>query len=142
MSDSWTQLHSLKRGEIALLAKSCVLLPLVDLSLRIVGLGRTRRALASLIRPRPCAVADIDAIAETTSRIVRIAATRSLWRVTCLRQALVLWWLLAQRGVDTQIRLGVAKDPGQAVESHAWVERNGVVLIGGDISQERFRVLL
>lgn len=74
--------------------------------------------------------------------MVRIAATRSLWRATCLRQALVLWWLLAQRGIATQIRLGVVKDAGQALESHAWVERNGVVLIGGETSQERFRVLL
>lgn len=119
-----------------------MLLPLVDVSLRIVGLGRTQSMLSKFIRARPCAVAEIDSIAETTSRMVSIAATRSLWRATCLRQALVLWWLLAQHGIVTQIRLGVAKDLGQAVESHAWVERNGVVLLGGETSQERFRVLL
>lgn len=74
------------------------------------------------------------------------AVQRILWAVEavvprlfrtrpCLTQALTARALLAQRGVQTHLRLGVARSPNGPLQAHAWLERNGQVLTGGDDTQ-------
>lgn len=62
---------------------------------------------------------------------VQAASRRLLKKNPCLTEALALWWLLRQYGYEGQIRIGVARDGGSHFEAHAWVERDGQVLIGG-----------
>lgn len=50
----------------------------------------------------------------------------------CLSQALAVQTFLARRGYGCKIRFGVQRLPGVPLTAHAWVEHNGVVLIGGD----------
>lgn len=50
---------------------------------------------------------------------------------SCLTQALSLRWLLAKSGQDCTIRIGVHKSAKGAVEAHAWVIKDGEILIGG-----------
>jgi hypothetical protein len=45
----------------------------------------------------------------------------------CLMQSLVLTGLLARRGIDTKLLIGV--NPGDEFEAHAWVEYSGHALL-------------
>ena len=50
----------------------------------------------------------------------------------CLTQALVLQYLLLRRRDDAaELHIGVTKGEDGTLQAHAWVERNGRVLIGG-----------
>lgn len=56
----------------------------------------------------------------------------------CLTQALVLQYLLLRRGDDAaELHIGVAKSDDD-LQAHAWVERNGRVLIGGTSSPDEY----
>ena len=52
---------------------------------------------------------------------------------TCLVRALAAQGLLARHGYSSQLRLGVARGPGRVFEAHAWLERDGQVLVGGPV---------
>jgi hypothetical protein len=58
--------------------------------------------------------------------------SRRIPRATCLTQALALQTMLARRGTETSLRLGVARDDRGRFRAHAWLEQNGAVLIGGE----------
>jgi len=56
----------------------------------------------------------------------------------CLTQALVLQYLLLRRGDDAaELHIGVTKKD-RTLQAHAWVERNGCVLIGGTDSPRKY----
>ena len=136
------KLRALRSSQLLLLAACCVLVPLIDISLRLFGMRRTKGLLVRFdgSQHRVHIGAELEPI--EIGRLVSIAATHSLWRASCLRQALVLWWLLARRGISTDIRLGVSVASDDTLDAHAWIEHNGDVIIGGQASLERFRVIL
>lgn len=77
-------------------------------------------------------------------RLVSLVAATSkhlLGDKPCLTQALVAQRLLRQQGYDTELRIGVTKD-GQELLAHAWLERDGRVIIGGQSSQVRYAPLV
>ena len=61
------------------------------------------------------------------------AAAPLVPRATCLVRALAAQALLARRGYPSQLRLGVAGGRGRPFEAHAWIERDGHVLVGGPV---------
>lgn len=67
------------------------------------------------------------------------AAARRLPAFTCLAQALALQRLLSANGHRSELRIGVARGDSD-FSAHAWVVRDGVVLIGGD-DCDRYRLL-
>lgn len=72
---------------------------------------------------------------------VHAVGKRLLGDKPCLTQALVAQRLLRQKGYDTVLRLGVTKD-GKELLAHAWLERDGQVVIGGNASQTRYTPLV
>jgi len=58
----------------------------------------------------------------------------------CLTQALAARYLLSRGGVPTVLQIGVARD-GSELQAHAWLEREGVVIIGGEQSPARYQRL-
>ena len=69
-------------------------------------------------------------------------AGRLLPKRPCLTQALVVQFLLRRRGDNAAtLRIGVAKDGDFGIAAHAWVEREGEVIIGGTDSPHRYRPL-
>jgi hypothetical protein len=58
----------------------------------------------------------------------------------CLSRALAAEVLLAWHGYPAQLRIGVAKGARGQLEAHAWLEREGQILIGGAV-HDRFRPL-
>jgi hypothetical protein len=74
-------------------------------------------------------VEDIVQSVETASQYV-IAAS-------CLTKALAAKMLLARNGYDSTLRIGVNSCNGFA--AHAWIERNGEIILGG--SDRRYEPL-
>ena len=53
-------------------------------------------------------------------RLARIAGRYVPANGSCLRQSLLVWWLLRRKGLPAELRIGVQKQEGFA--AHAWVE--------------------
>jgi hypothetical protein len=78
---------------------------------------------------------DVDRIVRT----IRSAA-RLVPRASCLTQALAGQLLLASNGIRSDLRIGVCRsDPG-GLAAHAWVEVDGVVVLGGGEHQKFVRL--
>jgi hypothetical protein len=98
------------------------LLPACSAALRVLGLARVQRMLASI----PAAPGDAPE-ARRISYCVDAAARQLPIRSSCLTRSLVLQGLLARRGVASAVRVGVRLANGQ-LDAHAWVEYAGVPL--------------
>lgn len=128
--DDWRSFRGLARDEQRWLAVSMLLLPVVVLVHRCLGLRRVQWVLSRFPRV-PAGASRCEGgsirLARSTWRIVRIAKNRSLCRATCLQQSIFLHWLLSQRGVVSDLRIGVSKRGG-IFEAHAWVECLGIAV--------------
>ena len=138
------KLIALTLKEWRLLLVSIILLPLVALLLWFIGFNRSQSFLSHFITTgikrndsTPSAMDDVRII----TRMVRIAVNHGPWRANCLKQALVLWWLLARRGLNSEIKFGVEKTFDDAIDAHAWVEYNGMNLCDSADFQHQYFVL-
>jgi len=130
----WGKFKKLSSQERRWLWQAWLLLPIVKLSLRLIGYRRTLWLLQALcVRKILFALAETDVAA--LGLLVNIAARYSVLPINCLPRALVLWWLLQRAGVVADLRIGVQKKGG-ALAAHAWVERAGEPL------NERTNVLM
>lgn len=132
------KLRNLSGAERRLLFYALAMLPVVGLGLRVFGMRRVQSALAwqqsSSVR-RTMSAPHAEAVA--LARLVDIAARHGPYKAKCLPRSLVLQWLLARRGIDAALRVGVRKTAG-AIEAHAWLEHEGHPLIDGRGVHERF----
>ncbi|HSL81210.1 MAG TPA: lasso peptide biosynthesis B2 protein, partial [Thermoanaerobaculia bacterium] len=78
--------------------------------------------------------------AERIAWLVAAAARHHLYPVKCLTRSLVLWRLLALRGLPGELRIGVRPGGGD-LRAHAWVELRGRVLAEPEGVDERFAPL-
>jgi hypothetical protein len=135
MIRSITRLRQLDPAERHALYEALAVIPWMAMRLAAGGLKRTQRAIPPA-RDRaesPQSLAEARAIA----RAVAIAARRGIWRARCLPTALALQWILARRGIASQLRLGVRRRDGH-FEAHAWIEHAGEPLIDGPGVHEDF----
>jgi len=118
--------NALPRPAKALFLRACFLLPVLTLSLRLRGFGPTQKTLQKLIPASIASLPDLAAqsVVALTSRMVLAASRHSFIQSTCLERSLALWWLLARKGIASQLRIGVRKDSGK-FQAHAWVEQEG-----------------
>ena len=72
--------------------------------------------------------------------LVDVAGRYSLVNPTCLKQALILSWLLRRQGLASTLRIGVARHQ-ETLMAHAWLEQNGQVIIGR-AGREQYQPLL
>ncbi len=63
-------------------------------------------------------------------RAVRASARRLLRDKPCLTQAPVVLFLFRRNGHPATLRIGVQKGEADALEAHAWIESDGVLMIG------------
>ena len=132
---NWDKLKSYSWRERGLLAKSILLLPLVHCALFFPGYTRTVKLIEQLapirqVPPAPNAAETLKK-ARQSAQLVSIAARHGFFNASCLRQALLLWWLLRGQGIQSQIRFGTRKSKDQ-LDAHAWVEVNGEAISGGE----------
>ena len=95
-----------------------------------VELLPVRRVLELAARTRatgtdPAAIADVR-------RAVAAAARRAPWRAVCFQQGLALHWMLARRGIASELHYGVRRGPDEGVAAHVWVSAGGRDVIGGE----------
>lgn len=131
--------RALTPGDRARLLALAVLLPLVDVSLRGLGLRRTQRLLGLDYECVGAPVApEAAAAAQRLAQLAAIAGRRGLYANTCLRQALAVQWWLHRRGLPAHLRIGARRDGG-TLEAHAWVELDGIPLAQGPDLPPAFR---
>lgn len=114
-------------------------LPAMNASLHLFGYGRTRRwverSSTSAASREPNAT-DIGA-AEHLAQLAAIAGRNGPISATCLRQSLLLYWILRRRGLQPELKLGARKENGQ-FHAHAWVVLGGQPLAQGPDAHQAF----
>ena len=108
-----------------------VAVELVVVRALLFGLGyrATARVLAALTPWLAWTLGD-DLDPKTVARAVESVSVRAPFGATCLMEALVCRALLDARGVETDLRVGVAKSDGD-LKAHAWLVHRDEVLVGG-----------
>ncbi|MGH7259463.1 MAG: lasso peptide biosynthesis B2 protein [Nitrospiraceae bacterium] len=106
----------------------CALL-VIDIALRCLPFP----SIASFCRRLCTTVNDGDAVSlppvTQLARLVNVAGRYSPFGTSCLKEALVLSWLMSRRGMATTLRIGVARRHGN-LDAHAWLEQNGRIILG------------
>ena len=120
--------------EKVLLLQATLLLAAVRLGLSIFAFATVRGVLSRL--------ASVRDGQERQSADTASATERAVWAVetagrhfpsigTCLYQALAAHVILGRRGCKSNLRIGVKRSAGGKFTGHAWLEKDGNVLIGG-----------
>ena len=130
------RLLELSSRERSLLLQALLMLPLARLSLAFWGFNRTHRLFQRLapVRPRAVDKGEVQEIALTTMRMVRVAAINGVCRANCLPRSLVASTLLRGLGLDPTLRLGARRKDG-ALEAHAWVAL-GTLILGDETGDD------
>lgn len=117
------------------------MLVLVRLCLGTIGYAKLGRLLSRFGRGHRSgstgAPEDVDRIVWSVSA----AGWLVLGPRPCLPLAMATQWLLQRRGFASDLRLGAMRDAAGRLEAHAWVERDGRILIGETPAMERFERL-
>jgi hypothetical protein len=114
-----------------------IALALVAPALRLFGFQRTQRFLAPFtVAQTNCGFEARKAHIDNVIYALDALENRA-YRFNCLSRALVASVFLARRGVPSQIRFGVRKD-NEKFGSHAWLELDGQVLVGGEGSAQAY----
>jgi len=100
-------------------ARAWGLLLAADLGLRAFPFARVERWLSPALSPRT----DEPAVGRLVWA-TEAAARHHLYPMRCLPKALCLRWLLGRHGIESTLRIGVAREDG-GLAAHAWVERQG-----------------
>ncbi len=142
--NSLSKVHRLLPGDRQLLYRSLLLLPVIHVALRVLGYSRLRIALEKLIPlgKNQASFSELNILqeAQRISWIVYVAAEHSLYKATCLRKSLLVWWLLREEGIQSQVCFGV-RLLGHSLEAHAWVEYHGTVLNDAQDIRVQYRPL-
>jgi hypothetical protein len=114
-----------------LLLWSVLLVLAVRLALRLLGFQVVYRWLSRLSgRPNTGDAAANPSRMARTVWAVNVATDCLLPERSCLIKALVAQMLLARQAYLTTLRLGVRLTPAGKLYAHAWLEREGAVVIG------------
>lgn len=125
------KLLKLKAGDRRLLLKTLYLLWVIRLGLWILPFNRLRDLLERWGSNRADLPKADTLYRDRVSWAVTTAERFIPGRKTCLVQALAVQFVLARRSFPANLRLGVVKDESKGLRAHAWVESDGVVVIGG-----------
>ena len=134
-----TKFLALSREDRVLLLTLWPLIVLVAALLRLLGYRRAVRLLSrrSLTSPVQDPVPDDSMVyALRLGRLARIAGRYAPTNGSCLRQSLLVWWILGRKGVPAELRIGVQTAGGFA--AHAWVELGGLPVNDAPDVAERF----
>ena len=104
---------------------------LVRLALRIMPVKTARTLLAWGAETCGAPETNDSAYKNRVVWAVSAVGNRILGDGPCLTQALTTQLLLRRRGYRASLNIGVAKDKYALLVAHAWVESDGVIVIGG-----------
>ena len=126
---NFNKVRRLSPSDRGLLFQSVLLLPVIHIALSVLGYARLLRIMERLVTLRHGSGSEGQSLqrAREIARIVSMAARHGLYKASCLRRSLVVWWFLRKAGIQSQICFGVRVFKSQ-LRAHAWVEYNGTVL--------------
>ncbi len=124
----------------ALLLRALSLVAATRLGLWVLPYRTVHRLVESRNEAVPVTIQEGATYQRRVVAAVESVGRRLLGDKPCLTQALVAQRLLRQGGYETSLHLGVTKD-GQTLLAHAWLEREGYVVIGGGHSQVQYAPL-
>jgi hypothetical protein len=116
-----------------LLVSALCLLSATRLGLLVLPVRMVGSVLSWLVSREPGVTRD-PLLADRVARAVT-RASGVVPGATCLTQALAAQVLLERRGFPTRLHIGVVRDGGQAMRGHAWVESEGMIVIGGVMAE-------
>lgn len=128
----WLRLES---GDRILCVILILLLVPLHALLATAGYTRTKRWLertSARSDPRTASQEGFDD-ARNLVRLGAIAGRYGVVDATCLRQSLLIHFLLRRKGLAPAIRIGVRRQDG-IFDAHAWVELDGIALGQGDLA--------
>jgi Transglutaminase-like superfamily len=125
MLRNWQKFQRLSWAEKFLLAQALFLLPVNVLGLRILGFRRWQSVLERMMISRRTNTVDVTT-AQGIACVINLAAAQ-MFRAVCLPRSMTLWWMLRQRGIASELRIGVRKED-DIFTAHAWLECQGIVL--------------
>lgn len=144
LMSSLNKFVQLSPGNRRLLFQALLLLPIIHIALFFLGYSRLRGIMEKLIPLKRIATQETETEvlhqAWDIARIVAIAAQRGLYRATCLRRSLLVWWFLRKENISSEICFGV-RMVNQMLEAHAWVECDGIVINDAASVHENFQAL-
>ena len=125
----WRQWLALPLADRMTTMAMAVALPTISLGLSLFGYVRLRRWLERMSARDTVrdATPDDIASAQRLARLASIAGTHGPIEATCLRQSLLLHFLLRRKQLAPELMIGVRKQDG-AFDAHAWVQLGGVAL--------------
>jgi hypothetical protein len=132
----WERLRRFSRLDAearGIFLRAAAILPVISLSLKMLGFGATQKFVLRFPPPThgalPGGSPDLGRVerAQLTARMVNAAVRHAWCASTCLEKSLALCWLLRRQGIACELRIGARKVQGK-FEAHAWVERDGNAL--------------
>ena len=117
----WRRWWGLSRTDRSALLGMMLALPLLSAALRFFGYARVRRWIedATNRNVRPACASDPAMEGERLARLAAIAGRHGPIRATCLRQSLLIYGLLRERGLSPELKIGVKGGDGLP-DMHAW----------------------
>jgi len=116
-------------------------LAMVSLLPHLLTLRRTRQLLMYLIPRRPSYPAELGramSYAQRIRKLVWVASRHLPLDASCLRQSLLIWWLLLRRALlAAELRIGAGNR--EEFLAHAWVELEGRLVNESPDVTERYR---
>ena len=122
--------------------EAAALVAIVRVSFWLTSYAATRRLLGRVAAHRSDRHASDHAVAAVRVGAATRAAARRLPGTTCLVEALAAEAMLRRRGVASTLHIGVrAPVLATPLDAHAWLECDGVVVVGDSADLAHYRVL-
>jgi hypothetical protein len=134
----YNTISQLLATERSVLFRALYLLPIVTIMLDLKGLRFTQDWLMRKSAPPQLSGDLVETQIWETVRMMRIAVRYHQPWANCLKQSLVLWILLRDRGIISEVRIGIERESAKFA-AHAWVEYQGIVLNDTDDVHQRFQ---
>lgn len=123
LANKLERLRRLSSADRGLLLRIALLVPLIEIWLRLAGFKRVLTPLRKFAVARQATASPAAEVARH-SRLMFLFHRQLPFTGNCLARSLALWYLLQRRGVPTEVRFGVRKHEGK-ISAHAWVEYDG-----------------
>ena len=126
----------LQRDDKKFLVASVFLLPLSVLAIRTFSLARILSSIERRSGKSTALIPYEDAV--RLGQLVNTAAQYSVLQANCLPRSVCLAWILRNRGIAFDLRIGVAMLSSGGITAHAWVEYLGYPINDGPDIVKRF----
>ncbi len=131
----WHKLQRLQPGDWQFLAQTFFILAGIRIGLLLLNFRDLLKFLHRISQPSRKAAKPVS-----INKIVWAVnvASRYLPGVKCLARALATELIMRRYSYNPDLRIGVAKDTTGKLEAHAWIEYQGLIIIGNLSDLSRF----